>query len=120
MAESYNICLDVGGTKVLGAIFDEKDKIIYRLKKRSKSGGAGSAPPPSILAVHKMLFSKSLARRGTLLLSFACPKESSQRKRHLRGIAASHCRWQKKRGRNSPCRGGLRRGRDPSSLRSSG
>ena len=35
MAESYNICLDVGGTKVLGAIFNEKDEIIYRLKKRS-------------------------------------------------------------------------------------
>ena len=23
MSESYNICLDVGGTKVLGAIFNE-------------------------------------------------------------------------------------------------
>ena len=33
MSEKYNICLDVGGTKVLGAIFDENDKIIYRLKK---------------------------------------------------------------------------------------
>ena len=43
MAESYNICLDVGGTKVLGAIFNEKDEIIYRLKKRSKSGGSASA-----------------------------------------------------------------------------
>ena len=43
MPESYNICLDVGGTKVLGAIFNEKDEIIYRLKKRSKSGGDASA-----------------------------------------------------------------------------
>ena len=24
--KSYNICLDVGGTKVLGAIFNEKDE----------------------------------------------------------------------------------------------
>ena len=39
MSESYNICLDVGGTKVLGAIFNENDEIIYRLKKRSKDGG---------------------------------------------------------------------------------
>ena len=39
MSEYFNICLDVGGTKVLGAIFDENDQIIYRLKKRSKSGG---------------------------------------------------------------------------------
>ena len=29
MAGIYNICLDVGGTKVLGAIFNEKDEIIY-------------------------------------------------------------------------------------------
>ena len=37
MSESYNICLDVGGTKVLGAIFNENREIIYRLKKRSKN-----------------------------------------------------------------------------------
>ena len=39
MAESYNICLDIGGTKVLGAIFDEDRKIVYRLKKKTKAGG---------------------------------------------------------------------------------
>ncbi len=49
MAESYNICLDVGGTKVLGAIFNEKDEIIYRLKKRSKSGGEGSADVEKVI-----------------------------------------------------------------------
>ena len=49
MAEKYNICLDVGGTKVLGAIFDEKDQIIYRLKKRSKSGGSASADVEKVI-----------------------------------------------------------------------
>ncbi len=39
MAAEYNICLDIGGTKILGAIFDSKKKIIYRLKKKTKSGG---------------------------------------------------------------------------------
>lgn len=39
MNKSYNICLDIGGTKVLGAIFDEKEQIVYRLKKKTKSGG---------------------------------------------------------------------------------
>ncbi len=39
MAGKYNICLDIGGTKVLGAIFDEEKKIIYRLKKKTKEGG---------------------------------------------------------------------------------
>ena len=42
MAESYNICLDIGGTKVLGAIFDENEKVVYRLKKKTKSGGDSS------------------------------------------------------------------------------
>ena len=49
MSESYNICLDVGGTKVLGALFNEKDEIIYRLKKRSKSSGEGSADVEKVI-----------------------------------------------------------------------
>lgn len=39
MAKKYNICLDIGGTKVLGAIFDGDGKIIHRLKKKTRSGG---------------------------------------------------------------------------------
>ncbi len=42
MAGTYNICLDIGGTKVLGAVFDEKEKVVYRLKKKTKSGGESS------------------------------------------------------------------------------
>ena len=42
MAKDYSICLDIGGTKVLGAIFDENEKVIYRLKKKTKSGGDSS------------------------------------------------------------------------------
>ena len=49
MTKRYNICLDVGGTKVLGAIFNEKDEIIYRLKKRSKSEGEGSADVEKVI-----------------------------------------------------------------------
>lgn len=39
MADKFNICLDIGGTKVLGAIFDEDQKIVHRLKKKTKAGG---------------------------------------------------------------------------------
>ncbi len=42
MEKSYNICLDIGGTKVLGAIFDEDKVIVHRLKKKTKSGGDSS------------------------------------------------------------------------------
>ena len=50
MAETYNICLDVGGTKVLGAIFNEKREIIYRLKKRSKAEGDSSQNVEKVIA----------------------------------------------------------------------
>lgn len=39
MSKTYNICLDIGGTKILGAIFDEKREVIYRLKKKTKEKG---------------------------------------------------------------------------------
>ena len=42
MAESYNICLDIGGTKVLGVVFNSKKEIVYRLKKKTKAGGDSS------------------------------------------------------------------------------
>lgn len=42
MKNTYNICLDIGGTKILGAIFSEDKEIIYRLKKKTKSGGDSS------------------------------------------------------------------------------
>ena len=35
--------LDIGGTKILGAIFNENKEIVYRLKKRSKGDGSESA-----------------------------------------------------------------------------
>lgn len=36
MARNY-ICLDIGGTKILGAVFDEKKDIIYKVKKKTKA-----------------------------------------------------------------------------------
>lgn len=50
MDKKYNICLDVGGTKVLGVIFDEDRQIIYRLKKRSKSRGDSAGNVEDVIA----------------------------------------------------------------------
>ncbi len=73
MSESYNICLDVGGTKVLGAIFNEKDEIIYRLKKRSKSGGEGSADVEKvIISVVEEMISESDIDRSRLNAIASC------------------------------------------------
>ena len=64
MAEKYNICLDVGGTKVLGAIFNEKDEIIFRLKKRSKSGGSASEDVEKVIidVVEEMIRESGISR----------------------------------------------------------
>jgi len=75
MAESYNICLDVGGTKVLGAIFNEKDEIIYRLKKRSKSEGEGSADVEKVIisVVEEMIKESGIDRSKLNAIASCAP-----------------------------------------------
>ena len=75
MPESYNICLDVGGTKVLGAIFNEKDEIIYRLKKRSKSQGEGSADVEKVIisVVEEMLQASGIDRSKLHAIASCAP-----------------------------------------------
>jgi glucokinase len=73
--ESYNICLDVGGTKVLGAIFNEKDEIIYRLKKRSKSGGNESADVEKVIidVVEEMIAESGIDRKKLNAIASCAP-----------------------------------------------
>ncbi len=75
MAERYNICLDVGGTKVLGVIFNEKDEIIYRLKKRSKSGGEGSADVEKVIVdvVEEMIRESGIDRSKLNAIASCAP-----------------------------------------------
>ena len=75
MPESYNICLDVGGTKVLGAIFNEKDEIIYRLKKRSKSGGEGAADVEKVIidVVEEMIKESGIDRKKLNAIASCAP-----------------------------------------------
>ena len=73
--ESYNICLDVGGTKVLGVIFNEKDEIIYRLKKRSKSGGEGAADVEKVIidVVEEMIKESGINRKKINAIASCAP-----------------------------------------------
>ena len=75
MAEKYNICLDVGGTKVLGAIFNETDEIIYRLKKRSKSGGEGTADVEKVIisVVEEMIEASGIDRKKLNAIASCAP-----------------------------------------------
>ncbi|MCR5089998.1 MAG: ROK family protein [Oscillospiraceae bacterium] len=75
MGEKYNICLDVGGTKVLGAIFNEKDEIIYRLKKRSKDGGSTSGDVEKVIisVVEEMLSESGIKRSSVNAIASCAP-----------------------------------------------
>ena len=75
MAKRYNICLDVGGTKVLGAIFNEKDEIIYRLKKRSKSEGDNSADVEKVIisVVEEMIEESGISRKKLNAIASCAP-----------------------------------------------
>ncbi len=62
MGESYRIGLDVGGTKVLGAIFDEERNIVFRLKKKSTEQGSEAENVEQVIAavVEELLSSSGI------------------------------------------------------------
>ena len=67
MAESYNLCLDIGGTKVLGVIFNSKKEIVYRLKKKTKAGGNSSENVEEVIInVVKELISSSGIKKSEI------------------------------------------------------
>ena len=75
MSEKYNICLDVGGTKVLGAIFDEKREIVYRLKKRSKGEGNAAQNVEKVIVsvVEEMLKESGIKKSDVHAIASCAP-----------------------------------------------
>ena len=75
MSGSYNICLDVGGTKVLGAIFNENREIIYRLKKRSTEGGSTSENVEKVIidVVDQMIAESGIDRNKIHAIASCAP-----------------------------------------------
>mgnify|MGYP002625977460 CR=1 len=75
MSETYNICLDVGGTKVLGAIFNEKKEIIYRLKKKSKSEGDSTQNVEKVIVsvVEEMIKESGISKKDIHAISSSAP-----------------------------------------------
>ncbi len=75
MSEVYNICLDVGGTKVLGAIFNEKREIVYRLKKKSAENGSSSADVEKVIisVVEEMLKESGIPKSKIHAIASSAP-----------------------------------------------
>lgn len=67
MAKKYNICLDIGGTKVLGAVFNSKDKLICKIKRRSTEQGNSSENIEAvIIEVTRLLLEKANIKKSQI------------------------------------------------------
>ena len=78
----YNICLDIGGTKVLGAIFNENNEIIYRLKKKTKADGddAGNIEQVIISVVDEMIKESGIKKGEINAIAAGAPGVIDQEK----------------------------------------
>lgn len=67
MAKKYNICLDIGGTKVLGAVFNSKDKLVCKVKKRSTEQGSEAKNIEAvIIEVTRLLIEKANIKKSQI------------------------------------------------------
>ena len=82
MSEKFNICLDVGGTKVLGAIFNEKREIVYRLKKKSRGEGDSSQNVEKVIVsvVDEMLKESGIKKSKVNAIASCAPGVIDQEK----------------------------------------
>ena len=75
MAGKYNICLDIGGTKVLGAVFDSNDNIVCRYKKKSTESGSSSQNVQEVIisVVEELLATSGLKKSQINAISAGAP-----------------------------------------------
>ena len=75
MSESYDICLDVGGTKVLGAVFNQRREIVCRLKKRFRDEGDPSRNTEVVIVgvVEEMLRESGIDKNRVRAIASGAP-----------------------------------------------
>ena len=66
MKKAY-ICLDIGGTKVLGSVFYENLKIVCTVKKKTKAEEGREKIEERIIGIIDELITKSQMDRGSLV-----------------------------------------------------
>ena len=75
MSDSFNICLDIGGTKVLGAIFNKEKEIVYRLKKRTREFGDSVENVEDLIigVVNEMIEESGIDKKAFKAIAAAAP-----------------------------------------------
>ena len=81
MGEKYRICLDVGGTKVLGAIFDGARQPVFRIKKKSNENGDGLENVEQVIVsvVEELLASSGVSLKQVSAIASSIPGVVDQR-----------------------------------------
>ena len=89
MAKKYNICLDIGGTKILGVIFDQEKNIVYRIKKKTKKDGDSTDNVEKVIisVVEEMLEGSGISKKEVAAIAAGAPGVIDQAK----GIRESSC-----------------------------
>jgi glucokinase len=82
MAKKYNICLDIGGTKILGVIFDQEKNIVYRIKKKTKKDGDSQDNVENVIVsvVEEMLEGSGISKKEVAAIAAGAPGVIDQAK----------------------------------------
>ena len=82
MAKKYNICLDIGGTKILGVIFDQEKNIVYRIKKKTKKDGDSTDNVEKVIisVVEEMLEGSGISKKEVAAIAAGAPGVIDQAK----------------------------------------
>ncbi|MER2027405.1 MAG: ROK family protein [Lachnospiraceae bacterium] len=82
MAKKYNICLDIGGTKILGVIFDQDKNIVYRIKKKTKKDGDSTDNVEKVIisVVEEMLEESGISKKEVAAIAAGAPGVIDQAK----------------------------------------
>ena len=82
MAKKYNICLDIGGTKILGVIFDQDKNIVYRIKKKTKKDGDSTDNVEKVIisVVEEMLEGSGISKKEIAAIAAGAPGVIDQAK----------------------------------------
>jgi len=70
----YSICLDIGGTKVLGAVFNENKEIVFRLKKKTKAReGSKNVEDTIVSVVNELLIGYGISLDEVIAIAAGAP-----------------------------------------------
>ena len=75
MSAKYDICLDIGGTKVLGVVFDKNEQQVCRIKKKTKSQGddMGNVEQVIVSVVDELLEQAGIAKKDIHAIAAGAP-----------------------------------------------